>query len=72
MSDSLRDLHHELQTCQRRLGTPAETPEDWERVLALAHQINNQIAAKYLTTTMESESPPQRTLASLVREWLRL
>ena len=71
MSDSLRELHRELQTCQRRLGTAAETPEDWERVLALAHQINNEIAAKYLSVTVESDNRHARTLVSLVREWLR-
>lgn len=40
----LRRLREELRLCQRRLGTPAEKSDDFERVRALAHKINNRIA----------------------------
>jgi hypothetical protein len=53
----LRGLHHELQLCQRRLGTPAELPGDFERVLQLAHEINNQITVDFLRETSGSRSP---------------
>jgi hypothetical protein len=71
MSDSLRELHRELQTCQRRLGTRAEAPDDFERVLSIAHRINNEIAAHYLRHATAEEARPPRTLASFVREFLR-
>jgi hypothetical protein len=53
----LRGLHHELQLCQRRLGTPAELPGDFERVLQLAHEINNQITVDFLRESTDSRSP---------------
>jgi hypothetical protein len=53
----LRVLHHELQMCQRRLGTPAELPTDFERVLQLAHEINNQITVDFLRDSANSRAP---------------
>lgn len=67
----VRDLHRELQECQRRLGTSAESEADFERVLSLAHEINNQVSAAYLQ--LAAEAPPQSppSLLTLCRQWLK-
>lgn len=68
----VRDLHRELQECQRRLGTSAESDADFERVLLLAHEINNQVSAAYLRIAADlpaSKSAP--SLLTLCRQWLR-
>ncbi len=39
----LEELKAELRIIQRRLGTPSEAPDDFNRVLAIAHAINNQL-----------------------------
>ena len=65
MPEQLRALHRELRACQRRLGTTEETPRDFERVLELAHSINNRITALYLgeaARTTESATPCARTI----------
>jgi len=49
-----RDMHRELRVYQRRLGTAAEEAGDFERVLFLAHELNNQITAAYLREAAES------------------
>ena len=51
---TLRELHRELRLCQRRLGTPKERPEDFERALNLAHELNNHITAAYLREAVDS------------------
>lgn len=51
---SVRELHRELRSYQRRLGTAAEQEGDFERVLLLAHELNNQITAAYLREAAES------------------
>lgn len=67
---SLRDLHRELQSCQSRLGTTAETAGDFDRALALAHEINNQVAAEYLRVAVATVANPPPTLAALCRKIL--
>lgn len=44
----LSALYGELKLRQRRLGTPSEAPEDFERILVLAHQINNALTIELL------------------------
>lgn len=53
-SKSAREMHRELRAYQRRLGTTAEEEGDFERVLHLAHELNNQITAAYLREAAES------------------
>ena len=43
----------ELELRERRLGTPAEAPDDFGRVRELAHELNN-----LLTITMLRRPPP--------------
>lgn len=63
MRSTVRELHEELKLRQRRLGTPAEAADDFERILSLAHEINNHIAAEYLRAVTERDESP--TLISL-------
>ena len=51
---SPREIHRELRSYQRRLGTAAEEAGDFERVLHLAHELNNHITAAYLREAAES------------------
>jgi hypothetical protein len=53
-SKSPRDLHRELRMYQRRLGTSAEQAGDFDRVLHIAHELNNHITAAYLREAAES------------------
>lgn len=55
-------LYQEIRRHQTRLGTPAERPGDFERVLALAHDINNRLTVEYLNAALESrgETPDPR------------
>jgi hypothetical protein len=41
-------LYAEIRATQARLGTPTEAPGDFERILHLAHQLNNLLAAELL------------------------
>lgn len=45
---TLSELYAELKLLQRRLGTTLEAPEDFERILFLAHQINNRLTIELL------------------------
>lgn len=63
MRSKVRELHEELKTRQQRLGTSAEAADDFERVLSLAHEINNHIAAEYLRVVTQSNTSP--TMLSL-------
>ncbi len=45
---TVRELHEQLQAHERRLGTPAELPGDFDRARALAHEINNRAQRDYL------------------------
>lgn len=65
---SLPDLYREIRSYQGRLGTNAELPGDFERVLRLAHDINNQISVHYMRATMENPAVTPR-LGSM-RQWL--
>jgi hypothetical protein len=62
----VRELHRELQQCQRRLGTQAEAPEDFRRVLELAHELSNTVTAEFLSASAESAAP-----VSLFAIWKR-
>jgi hypothetical protein len=68
---NVRDLYHELRACQRRLGTPAETADDFERVLTLAHELNNRLTAEYLRAVSEAPEESSRTLAEVCKQCLR-
>lgn len=70
MALPLRDLHRELQECQRRLGTPEERPDDFERVLTLAHRLNNSLAGDYLEVLVNLEGKPGPSLVRFSREKL--
>jgi hypothetical protein len=60
---SLSDLYLELKDRQRRLGTPLELDDDFSRVLALSHLINNR------TTAVLLQKPVSRRAAlATVRE----
>lgn len=50
----LRDLHLELQACQRRLGTSEEKSDDFDRARSLAHEINNRLTVEYLREQLET------------------
>lgn len=45
-------LHSDLRTCQRRLGTPDEAPGDFERAQEIAHEINNRRTAAWLAVDL--------------------
>ncbi|HVU33047.1 MAG TPA: hypothetical protein VHE61_06410 [Opitutaceae bacterium] len=68
---NLHELYEELRAYQRRLGTASESGDDFDRVLRLAHEINNQLAAKFLAEPTSTEADPQRTLVALSRKYLR-
>lgn len=67
---AVRDLYRELRSCQRRLGTSAEQPDDFERVLRLAHQLNNHLAAAYLRRVAETGDESSQSLAAICKECL--
>jgi hypothetical protein len=69
MSNPLRDIHRELQFHQRRLGTAAEQPGDFERVLEIAHAINNRLTALLLAEAMDGQD--QTSLGAANRKHLR-
>lgn len=62
-SDSIRELRRALQDCQRRLGTSAEAPGDFDRARVLAHEINNRATIEYLRT-MVPRTRPLRPICS--------
>ncbi len=45
---TLDELRFALRQCQRRLGTAAEEPTDFEHARDLAHAINNLLQREYL------------------------
>ena len=46
--ERLQQLHRQLRSHEHRLGTADERPEDFNRVLEIAHAINNHLTAMYL------------------------
>lgn len=70
MQRTLLDLHAELRECQRRLGTAAECPADFERALLLAHEINNHLAVAYMQATALTLHGPTPSLAAVCRQCL--
>jgi hypothetical protein len=51
----------ELRTRQRRLGTPAEQPEDMNAARDLAHLLNNQLTADALREFVNGTKEPFAT-----------
>ena len=64
-----RVLHDELKECQRRLGTLAEQAGDFDRVLYLAHELNNQMTVEFLAED-ERASPAPRSPLQIFRSWI--
>lgn len=69
MEVALRELYQELQACQRRLGTPSETPGDFAQVLRLAHDINNRLTTELLQIGLTEST--EVAVASVCRRLLR-
>ncbi len=65
-----RDLHRQLRDCQRRLGTAAEKPDDFDRVLMLAHALNNDVAAAYLRVAAETAAVVPPSLIAIAKQIL--
>jgi hypothetical protein len=53
MPKDIHLLHTQLRACENRLGTRDERPTDFEEVLKLAHEINNQLTAEMLREALE-------------------
>lgn len=51
----LRQLYQDLQACQRRLGTANEAPDDFARVLSLAHDINNRLTTELMQLSLSDQ-----------------
>lgn len=51
----LRQLHAQMRVLQRRLGTAVEEAEDIDRVVDLAHEINNELTAARIEATMAGQ-----------------
>lgn len=51
-------LMEELRLRQRRLGTSAEQPDDYERVCQLAHDLSNRITAVQLLEELAANDIP--------------
>ena len=64
----LRQLYQELQACQRRLGTANEAPDDFARVLSLAHDINNRLTAELMQMSLSDSG--EIAMASVCRKLL--
>ena len=71
MPEQLRALHRELRSCQQRLGTHTETPGDFDRVLELAHRINNGITALYLREVAETPLDAAPCTKTIHKRYLR-
>lgn len=69
MTEDLRDLHRELRAFQRRLGTPSELDGDFDRVLSIAHRINNGVTEAYLRAAATS-APAAVSLSAVCRDCL--
>ncbi len=48
----------ELRQRQRRLGTAAELPDDYDRVCELAHDLNNRLTATQLIAELAANDIP--------------
>ncbi len=64
------ELHRELRQRQSRLGTATETADDFERVLNIAHQLNNHLTAEYLRAMVESPDSGNHSLVAVCRRFL--
>jgi hypothetical protein len=68
---TLRELHEELQLCQRRLGTLREVPDDFERVLKLAHEINNRLTVEVMRDFDGQQTPSRLSFTALLKRYFR-
>jgi hypothetical protein len=70
MPSEPRQLYRELRACQQRLGTATELSDDFDRVLRIAHELNNQIAANYLCEAAELDDIESVSLRAVSRRML--
>ena len=71
MADDLKALLVELRQRQGRLGTPAEEPDDFERTLALAHEVSNLITALWLREAVEQGGDDSTTKRRVRERYLK-
>jgi hypothetical protein len=68
---TLKDLHEELRQCQRRLGTGTETPEDFQRALQLAHEINNRLTAELMRDFERDAASARGPISTLLKRYFK-
>lgn len=64
----IEQLRRELHERQSRLGTAAELPADLERVLSLAHEINNRMAVDLLRSALDGRSTEKPVTVAIVED----
>ena len=64
----IEQLRCELHERQSRLGTSAELPFDLERILFLAHEINNRIAVDLLRAGLERYTAVRPVTVAIVED----